>query len=530
MGIIINNLTYTHPDGENLFRNLSFSVATGEKAALIGDNGSGKSTLIRILAGGLSPSSGEVAVAGEVYFVPQHFGQYDGLTVAGALGLQAKTDALRAIEAGDTSESNYSAVGDDWDITERIKAAIGRWGLDGADADTPMTSLSGGEKTKVFLAGAELLKPDVILMDEPTNHLDTAARERLYRFIGRASATMLIVSHDRALLAIPQVTFELSPEGVARYGGNYEFYREMRDAQLDALEQQLDEKEKALRAARIKARHVLEQKQKSDARSPAKERKERTLPGLIDKKKAKAQESTAKLKEIHAQKIGSIEGEARALRGNLPASRNLKIALDDPGLHKGKMLVTAREINFAYPGGEPLWAEPLSFRIESGERIAVRGGNGSGKTTLLRLILGELTPTEGELLRADFTHIYIDQEYSLIDNSLTLYGQLERYNRRNLPEHWLKQELHRFLFPADTWDKPCGALSGGEKMKLILCCLLIADDRPDMFVLDEPTNNLDIRSMDIVTGAVRDYGGTVLVISHDGHFLRDIGVGREIEL
>lgn len=530
MSIIVNNISYVHPDRETLFEGISFSLADGEKASLIGDNGAGKSTLLKILSGELRPASGEAALSDTPYIVPQHFGQYDSMTVAEAMGVAEKITALDAILGGDASEAMFAALDDDWGIRERVAAVLEGWGLGWLSPDGRMSELSGGEKTRVFLAGMEIHSPSVIIMDEPTNHLDVAARERLYRVVRSSPATILIVSHDRELLSIPDVTLELSSKGLARYGGNYDFYRELRDADAEALREKLDDKEKAIRAAQRKARHAIEQKERSDARAPAKHIKARTLPGKIDKMRGSAQESMARLKERHADKIEGIKGELEALKGNASVPNDVKIALRNSGLHEGKTLIVAEGVNFSYSGGKPLWGEPLDLRIESGERIAIRGGNGKGKTTMLKLLSGELQPTAGVIRCAEVSVLYVDQEYSMIRGELTVLQQLELYNRRKLPDHLLKQELHRFLFPVATWDKPCAFLSGGERMRLMLCCLLVADEAPDLFVLDEPANNLDIRSMEILTSALRGYNGTLLVISHDDHFLADIGIGRIIEL
>ena len=149
---------------------------------------------------------------------------------------------------------------------------------------------------------------------------------------------------------------------------------------------------------------------------------------------------------------------------------------------------------------------------------------------MLNVILGKLEPTEGCIDRAEFNYIYVDQEYSMIDNKLTVFEQVEQYNSRHLLEHELKTLLHRFLFPKETWDKTCDMLSGGEKMKLVFCCLMVSNKTPDVLALDEPTNNLDIQSMDIITSAVRNYQGTILLISHDQYFASDIGIGKHINL
>ena len=528
MSIIVNNLSYTLPDGRELFSGLNLSLHDGVKASVVGDNGSGKSTLLAILAGRLKASGGEVSVNGSLYFVPQHFGQFDGMTVAEALGIDGKLAAIERIIAGDMSEDNYNMLGDDWGIEERSLAALAKWDASHIGLGRDMAGMSGGEKTKVFLAGIEIHEPVNILMDEPTNHLDTSARNKLYAFIARSGATMIIVSHDRTLLNTLDTTYELTAKGVERFGGNYDFYREQTDIRRDALERRIEESDKAIRAASRKARHVIEQKERSDSRAPAKQHKERTLPGLINKMRGKSEESMARLRQAHDEKISTLKDERSELKGSLVRQADIRIALDDSLLHTGKILFEAEEINFAYRKDEYLWKEPLSFIIRSGDRIAISGPNGSGKSTLLQIILGSLEPHKGTVKRVPASHIYVDQEYSLVDNGLTVLEQLVRYNKRNLPDHILKTELHRFLFPAETWDKPCGVLSGGEKMKLILCCLLISNDNPDMFILDEPTNNLDIRSMDIITAALSDYKGTVLVISHDRYFLNDIGITEEI--
>ncbi len=533
MSLNLHNVSFGYPARETLFENVGLSVAVGgrnadgEKASLIGDNGSGKSTLLRIITGALEPLTGEVSRPDRLWFVPQHSGQYDGLTIAGALGIEGKLRALESILSGNAAENDFATLADDWDIVQRAEAALAEWNMADFALDRSFNTLSGGEKTKVFLAGIALHDPELIVMDEPTNHLDTAAREKLYALIERSRAAMLIVSHDRMLLDLVQTTWELTSRGAEKFGGNYTHYREIRDARLGALSQQIGEKEKALRLARQTARETLERRQKTEIRGGRKAAGEGIPRIMMKTLKDSAAATTARLKGAHSEKIGAAEEELREKRAGMPRDASIKIKLSDSALHAGKTLVEGRGINFSY-GGRPLWDEPFDFRIGSGERIVIRGGNGSGKTTLARLILGEIQPTEGGITRADARILYIDQQYSLVDDSLTVVQQAAGFNTRNLPDHAVKTELHRFLFPTETWDKPCGALSGGEKMKLILCSLLIGDSAPDLFIFDEPTNNLDIRSMELVTAALKDYEGTVIVISHDAKFIEDIGVTKEL--
>ena len=531
MSIIqIQQLSYIHADRTPLFEGVSFSVAEHRKIALIGPNGSGKSTLLHLLTGEEKPASGTIAFSGAPYFVPQHFGQYNKLTIAGALGIETRVNALRAILAGDLSVENYNALQEDWGIEERAVKALADWGLCGFELSQPLASLSGGEKTRVFLSGIAIHKPDLVLMDEPSNHLDRSSREQLYRLIETDPAAMIIVSHDRTLLNLLDTTIELGRKGVTVYGGNYEFYKEQKENQLRALHERVEDREKNLRSAQKTAREAAERKEKQDARGKGKMKKEGVPRIMLKTITDGAAASAKKQKEVHSEKIEGITEELKFLREQVPAQRDMKVKLDDSTLHAGKILITAKALNFAY-GEKELWPAPLSFQIRSGERIVIEGKNGSGKTTLLKLILGQLEPTDGTIVRAEsLRFLYIDQEYSLIDNRLTVFEQVERFNARFQPEHILKTELHRFLFPADTWDKPCNRLSGGEKMRLIFCCLIISDSTPDLFILDEPTNNLDIQSLEIVTNSLKNYRGTLLVISHDRYFTREIGAVQAISL
>ena len=196
MCIHIQSVTYMHPDKDVLFSNVSFSMGKGEKVALIGNNGSGKSTLMQLITKELSPSEGEVICLEPPYYIPQHFGQFNHLTIAGALRIEGKIQALHAILQGDVSVEHFTVLDDDWDIEEKAVAALHEWGLPGVPLSHPMHLLSGGEKTKVFLAGIALHSPSFILMDEPTNHLDVDAKEELARALKAYKGSILLICHE----------------------------------------------------------------------------------------------------------------------------------------------------------------------------------------------------------------------------------------------------------------------------------------------------------------------------------------------
>ena len=530
--LFLQGVTYTHPNGDVLFSDINLTVNKHDKIALIGNNGAGKSTLLSILAGRLKPSSGTAGMDSKPYFVPQLFGQYNALTVAEALGIHDKLLALKEILQGHLTDINLELLDDDWGIEERCQEAFAHWQVHGIALSQPMSELSGGQKTKVFLAGIMIHEPDIVLLDEPSNHLDAPGRALLYDYIRSTGNTLVVVSHDRTLLNLLHIVCELGKRGITVYGGNYDFYAEQKTIENEALSLDVRAKEKALRKAKEVERESMERQQKLDARGKKKQEKA-GLPTIVQNAfRNSAERSTARMKGIHAEKVGGIAQELSHLRSELPALDKMKVDFDDSALHKGKILVKAERINFTY-ADLPLWPKDLDLQITSGERIAIKGTNGSGKTTLIRMILGDPeapADTTATIERADFKSIYIDQDYSLIDNALTVYEQAQQFNSGALQEHDIKIRLNRFLFTREYWDKPCANLSGGEKMRLMLCSLAVATQAPDMIILDEPTNNLDIQNIGILTAAINEYRGTLLVVSHDVHFLREIGIEREILL
>jgi ATPase subunit of ABC transporter with duplicated ATPase domains len=526
--LTLQNISYTHPNKDLLFSSIHLTVNKHEKTALIGNNGTGKSTLLKIIANELQPSGGQICVEAEPYFVPQIFGQYNHLSIAQALRIEDKLNALKAILNGDTSGENFNLLNDDWTLEDRCNEALNNWQLNKTDLSQKMETLSGGQKTKVFLAGISIHQPKLILLDEPSNHLDIPGRHLLYDFIQSTKSTLMVVSHDRKLLNLSDTVCELSKHGIKVYGGNYDFYAEQKQTENNALNQDIQSKEKALRKAREKERETLERQQKSDSRGKGKQEKAGVARILMNTLRNNAENSTSKLKSIHAEKIGGISQDLQDLRAALPGIDKMKFGLDHSTLHKGKILCAATAINFAYD--KPLWTKNLSFQITSGERIALKGRNGSGKTTLINLIAGNLKPQTGTVYRAENKSVYIDQDYSLLDNKLNVYEQAQQFNASALREHEIKIRLNRFLFTKDDWDKPCRVLSGGERMRLLLCCLTINSKSPDMILLDEPTNNLDIQHVEILTAAVNEYQGTIIVVSHDETFLSQINIERTFEL
>lgn len=526
--LILQNLQYLHSSKDLLFANINLSLNKREKIALIGNNGSGKSTLLKIIAGELNPSMGQVICERPPFYLPQIFRQYDHLTVAAVLGVAGKLSALYRILDGEGTEDDLEALQDDWTIEERCHAALDFWQIEGLDLRHPLGTLSGGEKTKVFLAGISIHQPELFLLDEPSNHLDASGRALLYDFIQQSASTLILVSHDRKLLNLLHKTVELTRNQLKVYGGNYDFYATQKQLELEALKLEVQSKERALRESRDKESEIMERKQKLDARGQMKQEKAGVSRIMMNTLRNKAENSTSKINNVQAEKISSLTQSLQDLRASLPDIDKIRFAFQDSNLHGGKILFTAKDLNLRYNQAY-LWESKLNFEIRSGERLTLAGANGSGKTSLIKLLTGVLQPSCGSIYRRDHSSVYIDQDYSLIDDSRTVFGQAERFNRE-LAEHEIKIRLNRFLFTKADWGKPCAGLSGGERMRLILCCLTINSQAPDLIILDEPTNNLDIQNTEILSAAINSYQGTLIVISHDEDFVQRINIQRRIAL
>lgn len=528
MSIVCSHLSFAWPDDVELFTDLSFSVGPG-RTGLVAPNGAGKSTLLKLIAGEYRPTTGSVIADGAVGYLPQSLPFTADLTVAAVLGIAPVLDALAALADGDASDEVFTTIGEDWDIEERSRAQLDRLGLDGLALDRRLGTLSGGEVVSLGLAAQLLKRPSVLLLDEPTNNLDSSARHRLYEALDSYTGCLLVVSHDRVLLDRMDQIAELYRGEIVFYGGNFTAYQEAVEAAQAVAEGNIRNAEQQLKREK---RQMQEARERAARRSSnaARNVKDAGLPKIVaGKLKRDAQESAARADDVHAKRVDDartrLDEAERALRDD----RVIALDLPDTVVPAGRTVFTGDGLQISR-GGRKLFADNgIGLSIRGPERIALTGPNGAGKSTLLRIIDGTLETDAGTVQRADGRIASLSQRLDLLAEDRTVAESLATA-APSLSHTRRMHLLAQFLFRGDRIHLPVAALSGGERLRATLACVLYAEPAPQLLLLDEPTNNLDLVSVGQLESALNAYRGAFVVVSHDERFLDAIGIDRWLRL
>lgn len=459
-----------------LFENISFSIASGERVALVGPNGSGKSTLLKILAGLEDSDTGNLVLHGErIAYVPQEL-------------ITSSEEALGTF-----------CGGKEHDILSNLKVV----GMDSFALFHKVSALSGGQKTRVLIAKALLAHPTILLLDEPTNHLDREGIDWFLNFLRSFRGTVFTISHDRELLEHMTRIFEIDPNNHSFdvYIGGWQAYRIQRAERISQRKDAYDDQQKEKK--RLKEHLKWRQAQASARSNPVLGAQVRMLKRRIER-------------EITSQEI------ARPNTGR--AISNLSL---DGAVHDAKLLLAFRDVSFTIEE-QPLLRK-ISFEIRGKERVVLTGKNGSGKSTLLKVVMGLHQKQGGEVKIGANVHIgYFAQEHEILDPEETVFESFENTERLRKSSRDSRSILASFLFVNNSLHKKVRALSPGERVRLIFAKLVHQEN--ELLLLDESTNHLDIESKEIIETALAEFEGGILAVSHDPYFIEAIGVSRELRI
>ncbi|ROP65183.1 ABC-F family ATP-binding cassette domain-containing protein [Curtobacterium sp. ZW137] len=513
--VVLHDLTFTWPDGTVALDHLTAAFGSG-RTGLVGRNGAGKSTLVRLVTGRLSPTSGTITTSGPVDHLPQRLQTGADDTVADLLGVGDALTALRAILGGDPSPAHFDVLGDDWDVEERATAAVDPLGL---ELDRPVGTLSGGQAVLAAVAGIRLRGLPIAFLDEPTNNLDRRARAMLLDMVDTWRGTLVVVSHDRELLEHVDEVAELRAGAMTVFGGTFSAYEEYLGVQQAAVEREVRVAEQRHRTEK---RQRIEAETKIARRAKAGEKAGRSMPKILaNEQRKKAQETAGRLRVAHGSAEEAALATAREAELRLRDDESIHVELPDPRVPASRRIAT-----ITVRGRETV--------VQGPERVAVGGDNGVGKTTLLEHLVRvpgareHPLPDTGAVPHVE--HIaYLPQRKDGLDDDATVLENVRR-GAPHVPEAELRNRLARFLVRGSTVDRPAGSLSGGERFRVALASLVLADPAPQLLVLDEPTNDLDITSVDQLVDALQAYRGAVVVVSHDETFLDRLGLDVRLDL
>ncbi|WP_294661497.1 ATP-binding cassette domain-containing protein [uncultured Rothia sp.] len=582
--ITLDHISYAHPSEPTLFSDLS-AVFSAPLTGLIGDNGCGKTTLMRLILGDLTPSSGSLAAPERMAHLPQDLGLGRGQTLAKLCGITEILWALQAVESGEYSPELYETIGDNWDVEERILTTLAAYGFTPAtqvDRDSPeairalfardMHSFSGGEAVIAALASLMISDPEFILLDEPTNNLDSSAKAQLFTTLEALPCPALIISHDRDLLERMHVIAELHADrqGVSHlrlFEGNYSAYRQALETEQQAAQRRVSEAKNRVRSAHrewVQAQEII-------SRNMAHVWKDDQPDTILDLAKDASRQAAAKLRGLRIGKQEQAREAYQSAQDEVRVQEKIYVELNQQPLPAGRKVlelsrVGSRLIDSRGTNPQQVSRETFTFQqpekvdsmhfsptrvdsesqqgtpaehpkhlILSGpEHLRITGANGSGKTTLLEAIAHAKDPEYHSPVqpayRVDYCieGAYIPQRISL-DPKLTLLQCVQQSNP-GVSEQHLRDQLARLLFRRESVHHKTGELSGGERFRAAVAQVLLADPVPQLLMLDEPTNNLDISSVDWLVQALEAYTGALIVVSHDEDFCRRIRIDRTLAL
>ena len=521
--VVVDDISFDLPDATQILSSISATFPTG-LTALIGANGSGKTTLLRLIAADLTPTTGSVRSHGTIHRVEQRLPAH--ATVSDLLGITEIRAAITAIEQGSVEQHHFDAVGDNWDIEARAIAELSGLGFesDPSFLQREVASLSGGESTKITLAGAVLAQADITLLDEPTNNLDSSSRRWLYDALDDWAGTVIVVTHDVALLERVSALVDLTSHGAVSFTGTYADYREHQAALQAAAERTLRDADAELARAKTQAQVEL-QRQAQRERSGKKDRAQRKVLKVVADKKKNQSEKRAGSKSLLHQKAVTEASLVRAEADSAARTPDvIRIALPETDVPSSKLILS-------------LHIGSIKLDVVGPERIRITGDNGTGKSTLLGALLGEPGgPWRDQVLAGVELTTPASVQVGVVAQRLDTLDEFPdalaavRDAAPGRDPHEARALLARFLIRGDRISQAPATMSGGERFRVGVARVLFADPAPKLLILDEPTNNVDLDSVDQLVGALEQFQGAIMFVTHDEHLADGLSTTRRWQL
>ncbi|MGY5365813.1 ABC-F family ATP-binding cassette domain-containing protein [Enterobacter oligotrophicus] len=517
---ILHQVTCQFATGDTLFGPLNLSLEPS-LCALVGRNGSGKTRLLRLLAGLDEPASGHIERFGSHAWVAQQHDITPQTTLAELLGYDAIFTARKRIDSGDYQPDDLEVLDGYWDLAERLSEAFTNAKLPPFDPDKLAGELSGGERIRALLCRVFTSEADFLLLDEPTNHLDRHGRAWFYDQLSRYHGGVLVASHDRELLEqVPRI-LELSGSGLRSYGGNYADYHTQRDAEQQAARAALEHAATERKRTRARMQKEHDDSQRRSAKTL------RTVDTLNIasfervKYKGAAKERIGSWKKQHSEQNEALNAAVNKARERVEEDTPVMFTLPGSQVPEGKQVLVLEDLVLPHVS-----VPPLNWRMDGPMRVALKGPNGCGKSTLLKAILGDISSHSGTC-KVSVSCAYLDQHLSRLDLSQSVMTHLNLGNTP-LEEGVLRTRLAQLQLGADKAKLPLAELSGGERLKAALACVLWRAEATQLLLLDEPTNHLDLASLQAIEAALAGFPGALLVVSHDDAFLRGLRLSHEL--
>lgn len=545
--ISLSHVDFSWPDGTNVFTDLTSNFSTG-RTGIVGPNGTGKTALLRLVTGQITPQKGTVQTSSTVAYLPQKLTLRTDQTVAELLGLAQKRAALQAVLAGqeENMAENLDLIGDDWDLEERAVAALASFGLP-ADTndflDRTVGTLSGGEAMITALSGLEMAQHPITLLDEPSNNLDSSARAKLYQAVENWRGTLLVATHDPVLLehvdAIAELrqvrrsSFAGERVELIRHGGNWDTFQAELDAERSTAQRAVRDAN-ALLAGEQRQRIEADTKLARHARQGRKSA-EGMPKVLANERRKQAEQSAGKVKGTMANREAAAAAALSEAQDALPSERRITIELPGTAVPMGRSVLNFPASGITrgkmYDAGTYLSGES-HLTLRGPERVVLTGANGVGKTTLLEALVGEALVPTGYLRQRLGSDAWegLDESASVLANVRGAIGSGAARGSSGVSDAQIREELARFHFRGDLVNQSVDQLSGGERFRVTLAQILLARPAPQLLILDEPSNNLDLQSVEQLLTALSDFRGALIVSSHDSSFLEKLSPQRHWEL